>query len=561
MKRVSLFLSLLFLASSLCAQTVIKTVEVKGREKRYVEEMVPSSDGVRLYTFGTAPEEGKKVPVVITRNPYVTGKDKREDTKPVPAEKIASRRTDIAEIFQHCRGRGCSEGKFVPYLTEREDGLALLDWVRTLPFYNGQIFLSGNSYRASVHFAYLETDPKDVVGACLAVQDCRRYNVIYRNGCFKTGLHGGWYAKNYDNKNPKRVADRDARQTDFPLIDWSGRYFGHAERTFDEPLRHNLESDPFWQGDDISSGSCFRNALLRSTMPVMLRTAFYDIYTGGVFDMWREMPAERRKNCVLIVDAYGHSSAPAPEFKGTKGEFPGGSWKQTFRKAEEEFRTWCCNPSSDPSFTGFELGKTTYYALWENRWYTEEELKDGENKVTFALGKKEVGFDYDPSRDLPDFPGSGGIGFGGMRSQPEPGFRDDVLSFVMKPLKKRLDVRGRITARLAVRSSCEDTAFYIRLSVKKDDGRWYLLRDDISTLTYRDGIYTPGEERILEYTFCDHAFRLEKGDVLRVDVSSAASCFAPHPNKAGNPNLAEDYAIAHNTVLAAKSSITLPCRR
>lgn len=539
----------------------VKTAEVGGESRRYVEEMVPSTDGTRLYTFATQPEEGVKCPTVVMRSPYITKSDGTEDTGGYDLKRLAGARKDVALVNQHCRGRGCSEGRFEPYTTEREDGLSLLRWVRTLPSYNGQIFLVGNSYLSTVHQSYLETDPSDVVGAALYVQCCDRYGVIYRNGCFKIGLHGGWYAKNCHNKDSARVADPSASQTDFPLIDWSGKYFGKSVPSFDSPLMHPRRDDPFWQSDDIGAGYAYRHSVLGSTMPVLLRTAFYDIYTEDMFDMWRELPAERKADCAMIVDAYDHSSKVAAEMKGTIGEFPGGSWKETYRNAEEEWMQWCLDRDKTPEFTGFERGKVSYYALWENKWYTEPDLLDGPKKYTFAFGDGERSYTYDPRRELPEFPGSGGLGFGGMRIQKEPDWRDDVVSFVLPPLKKRLDVRGRMSARLAVRSDCEDTAFYIRLSVKKSDGRWYLLRDDITTLTYDQGSYRSGEERILEYRFPDHAFRLEKGDVLRVDVSSASSFFAPHPNVPGNPNLQRQTRVAHNTVIASHSSITLPCKK
>ena len=36
------------------------------------EAMVPMRDGVRLFTYGTKPKKGEKVPIVIVRNPYVS---------------------------------------------------------------------------------------------------------------------------------------------------------------------------------------------------------------------------------------------------------------------------------------------------------------------------------------------------------------------------------------------------------------------------------------------------------------------------------------------------------
>ena len=67
----------------------------------------------------------------------------------------------------------------------------------------------------------------------------------------------------------------------------------------------------------------------------------------------------------------------------------------------------------------------------------------------------------------------------------------------------------------------------------------------------------PGERRVLRFRFADHAFRLEKGDRLRVDVAGACAHFAPHPNVAGDPFRANAPKIANNRVFAADSKLIL----
>ena len=112
-------------------------------------------------------------------------------------------------------------------------------------------------------------------------------------------------------------------------------------------------------------------------------------------------------------------------------------------------------------------------------------------------------------------------------------------------------------ASLTVRSDCADTCFYARVSVLKPDGAWLLLRDDITSLSANGGDYEPGAERRVEFRFADHAFRLEKGDRLRVDVASACAHFAPHGNVRGSQYLVREPKVAHNAVRADASSLVL----
>ena len=51
--------------------------------------------------------------------------------------------------------------------------------------------------------------------------------------------------------------------------------------------------------------------------------------------------------------------------------------------------------------------------------------------------------------------------------------------------------------------------------------------------------------------------RLEKGDALRVDVASACAHFAPHGNVRGPQYLVREPKVAHNSVRADASTLTL----
>ena len=532
----------------LFAAVVVQSAVANGVEVRWFEDWMPAPDGVRLYTYGSVPAEGVKCPIVIDRDPYV-----REERIRTPKEPFRSLERGYALVHQHVRGAGMSEGARVPYEREREDGLALLEYVRKLPWYNGEIFLSGRSYLSSVHWAYLDTNPPDVKGAFLAIQDVNRYNIKYRNGFFKIALDGGWFSKEYRKTDHALMRNRDAKLSDFPLIDYSTRFWGRPEPAFDNPIRHPRPDDPFWSSDEPGSGASYRYALIRSTMPVLLKTGFYDLYIEGICDMWREISPERRANCALLIDAYDHGGELGKAMKGTAGEFPGGA------RADEhvEDLDWFDSIRKGRPCPGATAERTRYYALWENAWHEEPALADGPRRVAFALGKGERGYAYDPKRALPVFPGSGGLGFGGMQVQPPPDFRDDVLSYLLPPLTERLDVRGRMTATLTVASDCEDTCFYVRVSVKKQDGRWYLLRDDITSILFQHRTYVPNTTCSLSFRFADHAFRLEPGDQLRVDVSSACAQFAPHSNVKGEQALVREPKTARNRVFAETSELVL----
>ncbi len=555
------------LAMPAAAMVEVHSEKRNGMELRWFEEMVPMKDGTKLYTYGALPPEGVKCAIVFARNPYV--KEERVDMAAYAKSQVGALKRGYAYVHQHVRGTGMSEGDWVPYVAERDDGLATLEWIRKLPHYSGEIFLTGGSYCASVHWSYLGTNPPDVKGAVLTVQDVNRYNIHYRNGHYKMGLHGNWAVKGYKKKNRQLKRDPSAKFTDLPLKGFSVRRLGEYVADLEDTWRHPRPGDAWWHTAG-TAGAEYRRALLDSTMPVMLVTGFYDIYTEGIFDMWRELPPERRSKCALVVDAFDHSGRRRKGVvQGSPVFFPGGSRHDPGAvDSAFDWFDWCRGKGA---LSDVKPGETRWYALWENEWHSAPALDDAPGSLTLAFtagrhlavapvppSSKGISFTYSPESP-PSFPGAGCLTFGGMREQPEPNFRDDVVSFVSGPFVRSYRVQGRMKAALAVSSDCDDTAFYIRVSVCKQDGKWYTLRDDIKSISWDHADYRPGSEVEIAYTLSDHAFMVEKGDCLRVDIAGAnADSFIPHTNFKGPFVEQTKSRTAHNVVFPARCMLTLP---
>ena len=85
-------------------------------------------NGANFFTLVSKPQKEGRFPIVITRSPYVSGlKDKTEEELLEQYKKSSAHWAEngYVRISQHCRGQGKSTGEFVPYVHEREDGLAL----------------------------------------------------------------------------------------------------------------------------------------------------------------------------------------------------------------------------------------------------------------------------------------------------------------------------------------------------------------------------------------------------------------------------------------------------
>jgi putative CocE/NonD family hydrolase len=91
--------------------------------------MVPMRDGVRLATDVYVPDGAGPFPAILERTPYGRAHLRRTEksvAEPTPLDgpALAARFTarGYAVVLQDCRGRHGSEGRFVKYLSDADDG-------------------------------------------------------------------------------------------------------------------------------------------------------------------------------------------------------------------------------------------------------------------------------------------------------------------------------------------------------------------------------------------------------------------------------------------------------
>lgn len=506
------------------------------------------NNNAELFTVICLPDDKGRYPTVIFRNPYADSEEtlsEEEICTKKAAEYVAWIEHGYAVVFQHCRGRGKSSGDCVPYIYEREDGLFLHQWIREQPFYNGELYLCGRSYTSSVHFV---TAPfaDDVKGAVLEVQDCERYNCNYRNGFYKMGLHGGWYVNMYKKKsNLKKSYTPDSYRM-LPLSDFSKTVLGERAEDFDEILKHPDRNDAFW--NTRYGGGEAHDAIKHANIPILLVTGFYDLYTGGVFDMWKGLDEDTKSKCALAVHPFEHGGTGVNQ----PVNFENGCLKNEFENYEIRWLDSVRGKNKQP----FECGKITYYKLFADKWCCDD-FYDAKKAYRIKLGDGSVTYKYNPYAPA-SFKGGLSANIGGSAWQDAPNSRYDIISLYTEEFDEDVFVKGKIKAKLKVSSDCEDTCFYIRLSLCKSEGD-YGLRDDINQISNFDVNYIPNSNLEMTFSFDEHAYVIRKGEKLRIDISSSAfPLYVPHTNQKGLFSTQTSAKIAENTVILDESYIELP---
>lgn len=506
------------------------------------------SGDVQLYTTVCLPEKEGKFPMVLCRSPYVDEMENMSD------EEIYVHTLELYEdwlrhgygfIYQHCRGRGRSEGDCIPYVHERADSLSLQEWVRLQPFYNGEIYLFGRSYTTSVAYLAAPYAP-DIKAMVLEVQDFDNYNCSFRNGFYKIGLEGNWFVGMYKKKShrPKHYVRESFNM--LPLSEFTNTVLGERAEVFDEILRHPKRDDPFWE--TLFDGEAIKEAIRHAHIPILLATGFYDIYTGGMFDMWRSLDDETKSLSALVVTPYSHSSKDdCKPLAFDKGAIP---------EAFGDYRQLWISAVRGKADYPFPRGQITYYRLFENTWKTDD-FDQPQKSITFPLGSGDLTYRYNPYAPA-SFPGGLSANFGGTAFQDPPFSRPDILTLYTPEFTEDTFIKGKASAKLCVKSTCEDTCFYVRLSLCMAEGD-YGLRDDITQLSNVNAQYVPGEELMLDFTFDEHAILIRKGQKIRIDISSSAfPHYVRHTNNRGLFCDQTTAKIADNTVILSKSSLTLP---
>ncbi|MBS0363094.1 MAG: CocE/NonD family hydrolase, partial [Proteobacteria bacterium] len=158
---------------------------------------VSMRDGVKLATDVYRPARGGKpvpgrFPAIMERTPYgrnVTSfRDITQANPKTPKTRAEVAATYVRQgyvvIFQDCRGRYDSEGEFVKYLNEGNDGLDTCKWLVTQPWSDGRIGTMGLSYAAHTQGALACLNPP---GLKAMVLDCGGFANAYTDGIRQGG--------------------------------------------------------------------------------------------------------------------------------------------------------------------------------------------------------------------------------------------------------------------------------------------------------------------------------------------------------------------------------------
>jgi len=532
---------------------------------KMVEDMVEMSDGVRLYTRYVYPKvDGKvpdKLPIIFERTPY--DHDQKGKNHPIKNyETSVYPNSGYLLVYQNGRGTGNSEGDHTPY-AEREglDGYETLEHLRTLPQYNGEIFLKGHSYHATSHYLYLDkegADLSDIKGAVFQIQTDRMLYRDFRYGAnySLSGLRfmlGDLMKRTYPGM--EKLAEKANTR---PYRDFTKRATGEDIPELIEWYYHDKEDD-YWR----SRPGYY--AAEHITFPVLFMEGWYDYYVNGMFSMWERLPAETRAKSAFVVGPWEHGTTVKKEWDFQ----PEHSSYTKYFGAPNTYVAWYDSIRKGETYPYVELGKVTYHSLNGDKWTTNVapwDSKAGTKKFYFndnftlteeaATEELSHTYKYDPENIEHTFTYT-------PRKEHEANSVHNIKSFTTAAFTEETDFYGKPNFKIDVSSDCEDTSFNARLYYVKENGDTIMLTHTAATLSYFYPDYKPGDKVTLDITFPYTAFTIKEGEKIRVDVSSygvasGGLSYIPHSNTRGHWAEVTETKVANNTIYLKDSYIELP---
>ena len=492
--------------------------------------MIPMRDGVRLATDIYRPaQEGRTVegryPVILERTPYdktAASRSERTAENPTPISRAEVASFFVSRgyvvVYQDCRGRYHSEGRFTKYLSEGQDGYDTLTWLVQQPWCNGKVGTKGLSYAAHAQSALACLDAPGL--ACMFI-DSGGFSNAYQGGIRQGGAfelkQATWAFKNAQLSTQARtdpavraaLASEDIKEW-FHRMPWKPghsplKWVPEYEDYLFEQWTHGTFDD-YWRQLGIY-GEGFYDQY--ADVPMVHMSSWYDPYPRSATDNYKGL-AERKKGPVrLILGPWTHGNrsityAGDVDF-GAAATLDGNLAENYLMLRLRWFDRWLKGVRNgvdeEPTARIFVMGGGTGRRNKEGRLDHGGHWRDAadwplpdtryvrfylhrDGRLSPDLPEKQaapVSYDHDPKNPVPTIGGAlvshsiPVMDAGAFDQRESPRFfackppylplasRPDVLAFQTAPLDHDVEVTGPIEVHLWISSNCPDTDFTAKL--------------------------------------------------------------------------------------------------
>ncbi|HET9630511.1 MAG TPA: CocE/NonD family hydrolase [Novosphingobium sp.] len=510
---------------------------------------IPMADGTVLRADVYLPEK-LPAPVLISRTPYLKGSIPGLAAAVNPVSAV---RKGFAVVLQDVRGRGASDGDFVPFVNEASDGAETARWAARQDWCNGKIGLFGSSYMGATQLQAAIEGPAEIK-AMAPIQAVSEYyeGRSYRGGAFEIGaltsislwnLGAGTLLRgNLDTRTLRqrfgeaRVAlsnlAKFLKATPFESL--RETELGKIAPFLFTWWENDRASDPYWAPLRISD-----NYGKIDAAGLHVTSWFDQFHVGALrnYEGLRKGAASEaaREGQRLVVGPWAHYPPKSTVMGSVRvGDIDFGL--DAFVDLEAQQLSWFRGMLADePNAPAGP--RVRIFVMGRNVWRNEEEWPLARAKDTplyLDTGNGGLGWDQPQAESTAEFrfdpndpvPTRGGAHMvldsafpQGPVAQGDLADRADVLYFRSAVLEEEVEVTGWVNAELWVRSSAPATDFTARLVDVWPDGSEYVVCDGIRRLHPGELAKDGWTKIVVEMGATSQAFL--KGHCLAVQISSS----------------------------------------
>lgn len=463
------------------------------------DQRVLMRDGITLSADVYRPVDSmhtsKKYPVILTRTPYM----KLNEHMLVSAKYFAER--GYVFVAMDVRGRGDSDGTFVPYFNEGKDGYDAIEWCASQSWSDGNVGTIGSSYPGCIQWLAALQKPPHLKAMVVRVTPSDPFVET------PTGLPSPitlcWlhYVSGHTNQLMEAV-DWEHVYEHLPLITMdvqAGRYNANWRANIEHP-----QLDEYWKP------LCYQNKLDQVDVPVLHISGWYDDEQIGTPLNYIGMTTRgARASQRLLMGPWGHVVNTVSKL----GEVDFGPQALIDMRAEElRWFNRCLKGYKNISVVPEEV-PVRIFVMGANEWRDEHEwplaraqwtpfylhsrgsansrFGDGTLSINKSENEPADTYQYNPAHPVPFITDQTSTQIGGPDDYSAIERRDDVLVYMTEPLIEEVEVTGPIRVELYASSSAPDTDFMAKLVDIWPSGFVQRLCDGMVRARFREGMDRP----------------------------------------------------------------------
>ncbi|WP_207841607.1 CocE/NonD family hydrolase [Williamsia soli] len=521
-------------------------------------------------------------PVLLQRTPY--GKQTATGNVNVLDFYKAVRRGYII-VNQDTRGRFMSDGEWLPWAFEENDGYDTVEWAATIDGSNGKVGMFGGSYTGNTQWLAAIADPPHLTSIAPQITWATPEDgLFYRGGALELGLNVWWSLGQAMGQYSKVAATADEL---YAKLGATLDDIDHlAERTYWELPSGAVPAIARTFQPDIGTERGLRDPAsidqarvsgryVDVRVPSLNVAGWFDVFSQGTIDNYvgaREAGLTSR----LIVGPWAHMSGVSATpghlcgvNYGLSSLAPGADGTMTGVQLDWNDHFLAGKPAGTEHESGVDI-----FVMGINQWRHEEKWPldravvtpfylhaDGTLSTTAPLSEDSTThYSYDPMNPVPTTGGAMILASSfpaGQLDQAAVEARDDVLVFTSEPLTEPLEITGRVAAAVFAATDGPSTDWVVRLCDVDPNGRSLNLVDGI-TRAHTEA----GRVDETEVDMWSTSIVIAAGHRLRVHLTSSNfPRWDRNLNTGENPQTATQMRVARQTVHHSASwptHITLP---